>query len=534
MNLIQELIALQHEHGYLRESDLLDLAQRTRTPLYEIEGLSSFFPHFRTTPPAPLRVRACRDLACYQRDGGAALADLEDSCAGRDDVEFSRTSCLGRCDQAPACTLNGIPLSTSEASLLIRESQGDSANLEAQARSVPRTQTRTSGWQTDPYDAPGDRYGIVRGCIEEHSIPRSGPFIIERLSNSGLRGMGGAGFPTGRKWDLVRRADAHPRYVICNADESEPGTFKDRVLLAELPHLILEGMLMAGLAVGSHEGWIFIRHEYEAERIVLERAIGDARAAGALGKSVFGSGFDFDVQIFISPGGYIMGEETALLEALEGRRGEPRNKPPYPGVVGLYGQPTLINNVETFCHVPRIVETGRAALKFFSLSGDVETPGVVEVPLGTPLDALIERCGGMRGGRELLAFLPGGASTGFLSASHREIEMDWAPLQKVGTALGSGAVFIVAQGADMRALALNLSEFFRNESCGKCVPCRIGTEKAVRVIEAGGADAIPTLVRLHEILRETSICGLGQAALNPIMSVIENFPTAMPTQEDIS
>jgi NADH:ubiquinone oxidoreductase subunit F (NADH-binding) len=210
-----------------------------------------------------------------------------------------------------------------------------------------------------------------------------------------------------------------------------------------------------------------------------------------------------------------------LLEVLEGRRGEPRNKPPYPGVEGLYGQPTLINNVETFAHVPRILRTGLADLKFFSVSGDVVEPKVLEVELGTPLSRLVEACGGMLESRALAAFLPGGASTGFLSSEHRDIKMNWDALDEVGSALGSGAVVIVAAGRDLLSLAVNLTEFFRNESCGKCVPCRIGTEKAVKLIEMGDDDSMAKIPALHEILRETSICGLGQAALIPITSVFE-------------
>jgi NADH:ubiquinone oxidoreductase subunit F (NADH-binding) len=260
----------------------------------------------------------------------------------------------------------------------------------------------------------------------------------------------------------------------------------------------------------------------------LRGAIEDARRLGALGENIFGSDFDFDLQVFVSPGGYILGEETALLEALEGRRGEPRNKPPYPGVEGLHGQPTLINNVETFAQVPRAIETGRADLKFFSVSGDVEQPGVFEVPVGTTLRQLVDLAGGIRDGAELLAFLPGGASTGFLSAQQIDVPMTWEALAELGSALGSGAVIVIGAGRDLVEIAGNLTAFFRNESCGKCVPCRIGTQKAVKLIEVGDADALARIPALREILRETSICGLGQAALNPISSVLENFPDALP------
>jgi NADH:ubiquinone oxidoreductase subunit F (NADH-binding) len=337
--------------------------------------------------------------------------------------------------------------------------------------------------------------------------------MIERIKKSGLKGMGGAGFPTGLKWELVRKEQATPKYVICNADESEPGTFKDRVILEELPHLVIEGMALGALAVGAREGWIYIRHEYGRERRAVERAIGEAKRLGALR--------DLDLRVFVSPGGYILGEETALLEALEGRRGEPRNKPPYPGSVGLFGKPTLINNVETFALVPRIVQTGEHRYKFFSVSGDVARPGVHEVEIGTTLRQLLDLCGGVRG--RLKAFLPGGASTGFLGADKVDVVMDWKPLQEAGSALGSGAVVVVNDTRDMLDLARNLTAFFRNESCGKCVPCRVGTEKAVLMIEGRKPEDLALLPELNETLLETSICGLGQAALTPVLSVLQRF-----------
>jgi NADH:ubiquinone oxidoreductase subunit F (NADH-binding) len=311
--------------------------------------------------------------------------------------------------------------------------------------------------------------------------------------------------------------------VICNADESEPGTFKDREVLARASHLMLEGMVLGALATGSHEGWVYIRHEYGPEREALEQAIDRAREAGVLGERVLGRDFAFDVRVFVSPGGYILGEETALLEAMEGRRGEPRNKPPYPGVRGLHGKPTLINNVETFAQVPRALREGTIATKLFSVSGDVERPDVVEAAFGTSVTELIAHCGGMKEGRKLLAFLPGGASTGFLSAEHEHLPLDWESLREAGSALGSAAVIVVAEGADLLDLAGNLTAFFRNESCGKCVPCRIGTEKAVQLIATRETEGLERLRELDETLASTSICGLGQAALTPVLSVLDHF-----------
>ncbi|MEE2673292.1 MAG: NAD(P)H-dependent oxidoreductase subunit E [Myxococcota bacterium] len=508
MNLIEELTALQERHGYLRDIDLRELSARTHAPLYAIQGLCTFYPHFRRQPPAQIEVRGCRDLACHLRDGDRALADLHTRCQKNDDVHFETVSCLGRCDLAPACTLNEVAMTADDVQACL-EAPG--------SRPIARSPAR-GGFELDPYGPGEDHYGVLAEWLA--ATPQA---IVERLESSGLRGMGGAGFPTGRKWKLVAAEPARPRYVICNADESEPGTFKDREVLAGAPHLVLEGMVLSGLAIGSHEGWVYIRHEYGPEREALEQAIARAREDGVLGERVLGRDFAFDVKVFVSPGGYILGEETALLEAMEGRRGEPRNRPPYPGIRGLHGKPTLINNVETFAQVPRALREGEVATKLFSVSGDVERPAVVEAPFGTTVAELISRCGGMKEGRKLLAFLPGGASTGFLSAEHEHLPLDWDPLREAGSALGSAAVIVVAEGADLLDLAGNLTAFFRNESCGKCVPCRIGTEKAVRLIAARDPLGLERLRELDETLASTSICGLGHAALTPIISVLDRF-----------
>jgi NADH:ubiquinone oxidoreductase subunit F (NADH-binding) len=364
--------------------------------------------------------------------------------------------------------------------------------------------------------------------------------VLTELRRSGLRGMGGAGFSTATKWELVRNENRTPKYIICNADESEPGTFKDRVILAELPHLVVEGMILAGLVTGAEKGILYIRHEYGPEREAFERATQDAAQQGLLGNNVRGSGVSFDLEIFVSPGGYILGEETALLEALEDKRGEPRTKPPYPVTHGLFGQPTVINNVETLALVPTIVQRGAdwwrsqgqsgfAGLKFIALSGHVERPGVYEVPVGTTVRELIALGGGVHGGRKLKAFAPGGASSNFLPASAVDVPLDFESIAAAGSMLGSGAVVVVAEGTDMLALATNVVQFFRNESCGKCVPCRMGTQKAVEMLEQFRVGTerkieLDILPDLADTLRETSICGLGQVALNPILSVTKHWP----------
>jgi NADH:ubiquinone oxidoreductase subunit F (NADH-binding) len=356
--------------------------------------------------------------------------------------------------------------------------------------------------------------------------------------------MGGAGFPTGRKWQLVATETADSKYVICNADESEPGSFKDRVLLSTVPHLVIEGMVLAGLTVGADRGILFLRHEYSLEQQVLAAALQTAAARGILGENVAGSGRSFEIEIFVSPGGYILGEETALLEALEDRRGEPRNKPPYPGQHGLFGQPTLINNVETLALAVPIIHHGSTwwsdqgrpgfdGLKFVSISGDVVEPGVYELPVGTTVAELIERAGGMAGGRSVKAFLPGGASSRFLPADRLDTPLDFDTIAAAGSMLGSGAVVVVAEGRNLFELATGLVRFFRNESCGKCVPCRIGSHRAVGLLESvaagsAGPDVLEELTPLGDTLEQTSLCGLGQVALAPILSMLEHFPAEVP------
>ncbi len=532
--LIEDLKAIQERCGHLPEDELRALSARTRVPLYEIQGVASFYPHFHLAPPPPVRVDICVDLACHLRDAGSLKEDVEAAIPGgdREKVRVCGVSCLGRCDRPCAIAVNDhiyddIP--AGEVSGLIRSALAGEG-LGGKSPTVPG-----GPWKIDPYrETP--KYEALRGVLSEG--PES---VIERLKTAGLRGMGGAGFPAGLKWEIVRKAEGVPKYVVCNADESEPGTFKDRVILETLPHLVIEGMVLGGLAIGAERGILYLRHEYGHVVPGLERELDEARNLGLLGPDIPGSGRAFEIEIFLSPGGYICGEETALLEALEGKRAEPRNKPPFPGHVGLWGKPTLINNVETFAHAPSICLNGpdwfiaqgegdAAGLKFLALSGDVNRPGVYEVPLGTPVRRLIEENGGgVSGGNRLKAFMPGGTSSGFLPASMADIPLDFKPLTDAGSMLGSGAVVAIAEGRDMLDLAFNAMRFFRNESCGKCVPCRMGTEKIVDLLRdaltgRGRPEAAALIRELSDAMMETSICGLGQAAPNPILSVIRHFP----------
>ena len=538
-SLIPALQAIQERLGWLPREELEALSRDTRRPLYEIQGLISFYPHFRSTPPQPVTLHACHDLSCWLRGADERLAALRGRYGDDAEVEFTEVSCIGRCDVAPAVAVNEVPAAADDADALVT-----AARTGHRADPVPRVYGGGAPWPNDPYPPmahAGGRYAALRKVL---SGELGADQVISALTASGLRGMGGAGFPTGRKWGLVAAQEASPKYVICNADESEPGTFKDRQILAEQPHLVLEGLLLGMAVVGAEEGWVFIRHEYGQEEAVIRGEIEALRAAGLVGqtvlpgKGVAGSGRRLSVEVFTSPGGYILGEESALIECMEGHRGEPRNKPPFPGTYGLWGQPTLMNSVETFAHVPVIVANGAdwwkaqgtgdgTGLKFFAVSGHVERPGVYCVPMGTTARQLLELAGGVSGGRQVGAIQPGGASSNFLGPDQLDVPLNFDTLAAAGSMLGSGALVVMAEGTDLLAAATNVLRFFRNESCGKCVPCRVGSAKAHRILsdllaDGGGvAEVDGRISELEETLRRTSICGLGQVALGPVASVLK-------------
>jgi len=529
-SLIPALQAIQERVGWLPREELVALSRDVRRPLYEIEGLISFYPHFRTRPPVKVEVHACHDLSCWLRGADRRIAELRDRYGRDPDVEVTEVSCIGRCDVAPAVAVNEAPAAaTADLSALVGAARSGTAG-----EAEPRAYRAGAPWPNDPYADGAERYRVLRAVLSgELDAAR----VTAALKDAGLRGMGGAGFPAGRKWELVAAQAAQPKYVICNADESEPGTFKDRQILAEQPHLVLEGLLLGMLAVGAEEGWVFIRHEYGPEGAVIRGEIDALRAAGLIGPDAGGRGRRLSVEVFTSPGGYILGEESALIECMEGHRGEPRNKPPFPGVYGLWGKPTLMNSVETFAHVPIIAERGAdwwkaqgvgggTGLKFFAVSGHVERPGVYCVPMGSTARQLLELAGGVSGGRALGAIQPGGASSNFLGPEGLDVPLDFDPLAKAGSMLGSGALVVLAEGTDLLAAATNVLRFFRDESCGKCVPCRAGSAKAHQILSglltAGGGpgEVDEQIFRLEETMRRTSICGLGQVALGPVMSVV--------------
>jgi NADH:ubiquinone oxidoreductase subunit F (NADH-binding)/NADH:ubiquinone oxidoreductase subunit E len=553
--IVQELRQIQGRHGYLPAEELHALSKRTGVPLHRLHEVASFFPHFRLRPGPDVDVKVCRDMACYLRRAPRlqrALQDKANEMGGTVTVEG--VSCLGQCDHAPAVSINdvvyrGLPEAKLRALM---------DNAAAKEPLPPQHADRSPpGWKIDYYAGkPG--YAAVKQFVETRDADR----ILRALETANLRGMGGAGFPTHRKWSAVRAAPGPEKYVVCNGDESEPGTFKDRELLRRTPHLVIEGMVLAGLVAGATRGWIYVRHEFEEEIEAVEEAIREARAAGVVGDNVLGSGQAFELEVYVSPGGYICGEETALLEAMEDRRAEPRNKPPFPTTNGLYNKPTVINNVETLSWVPVIVlrggewyrdqgTHGATGLRFVSISGDVVRPGVYEVPFGqTVRELVMDTAGGMRDGQRLQAIAPSGPSGGFLPAvidadnlpaafvkdrlapgaenfNIFDLTLDLGTLGAIGSMLGAAFV-VVGDRTPIVEMALNCVRFFKNESCGKCVPCRVGSQKLAGIIEEmmKGQFSMELVVLVNELataMYSTSICGLGQVAANPMTSVLRHF-----------
>lgn len=364
--------------------------------------------------------------------------------------------------------------------------------------------------------------------------------ICETVKASGLRGRGGAGFPVGLKWETTRAIDANQKYIICNADEGEPGTNKDRVLLTQVPHTVLEGMAIAGVAVGATKGYLYIRAEYPYARDILLAAVKDAEANRCLGKNLFGSGLDFEVEIRTGQGAYICGEETALIESIEGNRGEPRSKPPFPGVSGLWGRPTVINNVESMANIPLILLEGPEEFrkygtekcpgtKLYTLSGSVKHPGVYEYPLGISMRQLFEEAGGgCRDGKQLKAIQTGGESGPIVRPELLDTPMDIESCAAVGASLGTGDLLFLDEDVCLADLGRNIASFFAAESCGKCAPCRLGTRRMAELLDrlcrgAAEADVLDELERLGRYMQQSTFCALGQAAPGPVLSLLRNF-----------
>jgi len=391
-------------------------------------------------------------------------------------------------------------------------------------------------WLLDQYRSRGGYEALTRILTE----PVAPAAIVEEVKKSGLRGRGGAGFPTGLKWSFINRDAPGAKYIVCNSDEGEPGTFKDRDVLRYNPHALVEGMIIAGYAIGAAAGYNYIRGEFWEPYERFEGALAEARAAGLLGKNILGSGFDYDIHTHLGAGAYICGEETALLESLEGKKGQPRYKPPFPAQFGLYGRPTIINNTETLASVPDIIRNGAdwfreigvansGGPKLFSVSGNVNRPGNFEVPMGTPFAELLEMAGGVRGGRRLKAVIPGGSSAPVLPGElMMELTMDYDAIAKAGSMLGSGAVIVLDDSNCMVKVLERMAYFYHEESCGQCTPCREGTGWMYRVIRRietgqGRQEDLDLLDSVATKIQGRTICALGDAAAMPVAGMLKHF-----------
>jgi NADH:ubiquinone oxidoreductase subunit F (NADH-binding)/NADH:ubiquinone oxidoreductase subunit E len=510
--LIEQLHALQHASGCLREGHLVALAELHRVAPVEVFETASFYAHFEILPddaPAPpaRTIRVCDGLPCMMAGGAALLAELRATAAPG--TRVIAAPCMGACDHPPVAAIGHatVPHATPE---------------------------RLAAPPPEPVP-PGLRDYLSRGGHVALRAARDGTLTPEAMlaavERAGLRGLGGAGFPAARKWRLAL-SNPGPRHLVVNADEGEPGTFKDRHGLQAEPHRVLEGMLLAARAIGAEACWFYIRDEYPGLRHAVARCIEELRDAGLL---------HVPVALRRGAGAYICGEETALLESLEGRRGYPRHKPPFPGQSGLFGQPTVIHNVETLWWLPEILATpegaaryaaagrrGATGERYFCVSGRVREPGVKRAPAGVTARELIEEfSGGMAEGHHFVAYLPGGASGGILPASLADLPLDVGSLDAHGCFVGSAAVVVLSDRDDLAEAARNLVRFFRDESCGQCTPCRVGTAKAARMLDAPVWDRA-LLEELAQGMADGSICGLGQAAMNPVRSLLRFFPDAVP------
>ncbi|HZB43129.1 MAG TPA: NADH-ubiquinone oxidoreductase-F iron-sulfur binding region domain-containing protein [Ilumatobacter sp.] len=519
--LLPTLHAVNDRVGWISSTAIDHIAERLDVSPAEIYGVASFYALFALTPRDPHQVHVCTDLAC-RANGGPAASDLPPGAHA--------SPCLGLCERAPAALVidAGAPVDRAVAGHVTRmQIAGWAAGGSPGPEAAPAAAVRQAGDESlvllrragraDPFDI--DAY-IADGGFEALAKARQlGPEgVIAAVTASGLVGRGGAAFPTGRKWEAVRTQPALPHYLVCNADESEPGTFKDRVLIEIDPFNVVESMCIAALATGSEHGFVYIRGEYPRAQATLEHAVAESRRRGYLG-------VDFDITIVRGAGAYICGEETAIFNSIEGHRGEPRNKPPFPFEVGLFGKPTAVNNVETLANVPGIVLHGHVAnRRLFCLSGAVARPGVYEVELGITLRQLIELAGGMRAGSELQSVLLGGAAGGFAGPGDLDLVLDHESTRDAGLTLGSGVVMVHDQHVDMVDQLRQIAAFFADESCGQCVPCRVGTvrqEEAIeRLAHSASAGDLSLLREIGQAMRDASICGLGQTAANAIDSAV--------------
>ncbi len=553
--LLPALWALQERSGWISPGGLNELCRRLLIPPADAYGVATFYAMLAVEPRPARVVHVCEDIACRCHGSDELIAQLEERFGGEGELSadgsatWYRSPCLGQCDRAPAALVGDAGDAPGERTIAPTTAAAVLGVLAGGEPGPPPVTVlpqagdpalrllsgaAAGGALTlDDYRARGG-YAALRRALE------LGPEgVIRELKDSKLQGRGGAAFPTGVKWEAVARQPVRPHYLVCNADESEPGTFKDRVIMELDPFALIESMTVAAYATGCERGYVYIRGEYPEAQHALEKALDEARRRGFLGDDVLGEGFRFEVEIRKGAGAYICGEETAIFESIEGNRGEPRNKPPFPVVEGLFGKPTVVNNVETLVNVldvvlrsgPVFAETGTdvsTGPKLFCLSGHIARPGVYEVPFGTTLRELLELAGGVAGSGELQCILMGGAAGGFLRPDELDLPLTFEAAREAQTTLGSGVVLVLDDTVDLPRLLMRIAAFFRNESCGQCVPCRVGTvrqqEALARLVSGrtiGGVEReLAVIAEVGQCMRDASICGLGQTASTAVESAI--------------
>ncbi|HSL42071.1 MAG TPA: NAD(P)H-dependent oxidoreductase subunit E [Anaerolineales bacterium] len=550
--LLPALHAAQKIYGWISEPVAEQISRSLRVPLADVHGVIEFYSLFYNEPVGKRIIRVCTDQACALKGGDNVLHHL---CAhhglepGQTTPDLSLTieasPCLGLCEQAPAALVD----EEAETNINLEKGTYDLGRPKSIVGGSIRLLTANCGKGTTSLEQYGKYPALAK------ALRMKPEEIVGEIKSSGLVGRGGAAFPTGIKWEGAAKAAGPEKYVICNADESEPGTFKDRVLLIDDPHRTIEGMVIAGYAIGANKGYLYIRAEYPYILPVLEQALHEAREASLLGENILGSGFAFDIELRVGAGAYICGEETALFESIEGKRGFPRVKPPFPTTHGVFGKPTVINNVETLCNVPLIISQGAAEYrkigtekspgpKLFCVSGDVERPGLYEVPFGVTLRELLVMAGGPSitslapehlepplrpNGKKLQAVLFGGAAGAFATPDHLDVKMTFEDLRAAGLPLGSGVVMVFDETRDMRDVLKRLGHFFAHESCGKCYPCQMGTQRQKEILDriAAGHTLESDLTRLQDVgwtMTDASLCGLGQTAASAVLSAIKLWP----------
>lgn len=544
--LLPALHAAQRIYGWIAEPVAAEVGRALKVPLADVSGVIDFYEMFNRQAVGRIVMRVCSAPVCATAGADAVEQALcrhvqtepgEVSSDGAFTVE--RAPCLGLCDHAPAVLVGESALGhadpTQAAAICALTGQTPTSFIGGDFRILTSNCGQGHPTSIADYQVRGGYAGLKKALS---TTPQA---VLAEVKAAGLVGRGGAAFPTGAKWEGAANAQGQPKYIVCNADESEPGTFKDRILMEDDPHRIIEGMIIAAFAVGASQGYIYVRGEYPYAFKVMSDALDEARQAGAIGANVFASGFNFNIEMRLGAGAYICGEETALLESIEGKRGLPRIKPPFPTAHGLFGKPTVINNVETFCNIPLIVERGAAEYrklgterspgpKLFCVSGQVHRPGLYEVPLGITLRHLLfDLAGGLKPGRKLQAVLMGGAAGAFAIEKDLNVILSFENLSAAGLPLGSGAVMVFDDSADLRDVLKRLAHFFAEESCGKCYPCQLGTQRQYEILNrsAEGRPLNGDRERLSDVgntMIDASLCGLGQTAPTAILSAMKLWP----------